>query len=95
MIRVTAEFLLKDGVYEEALKTARELIEITRTENGCIQYNMVQSNENEKELMIFECWEDQSVLDIHSESEHFKRLVPKLAKLCEKTPVVKTYTQII
>lgn len=95
MIRVVARFQLKAGLVEQAKQLAQELIDLTRTEDGCISYDLAQSVKDESALVILEAWETQKALDIHSASEHFNRLVPQLADLCTTPPVVDAYQQLI
>ena len=40
MITIIAKCLLKDGLKEKFKKTAIELIESSRKEDGCISYNL-------------------------------------------------------
>lgn len=95
MIKVTAKFVLKPGAFDEAYQLAEELIAITRQETGCVQYDLAQSVNDENILFIFEAWENQAVLDVHSASAHFARLVPQLAALCTEPPCVENFKQII
>lgn len=95
MIRILAKFTLKPGSMEEAIETARELIALTRKETGCAHYDLARSPKDENLLVILEAWESQSALDAHSASDHFKRLVPQLAALCEGPPSVDALEQII
>lgn len=95
MIKVTAEFVLLPNAYEKAIDIADKLVRLSRAEQGCVSYELAQSNEDENVLMMFETWENQKILDIHSASAHFVELVPKLAALCVSAPVVKTFTQVI
>ena len=95
MIRVIAKFSLKSGQKDKAVETARELIALTRKEDGCAHYDLAESATDENLLVILEAWESQTALDAHSASDHFKRLVPQLTALCEGPPAVDALTQII
>ena len=95
MIRVVAKFLFQPDRADEATEIARELIDLTRKEAGCVQYNLVQSVENKDLLVVLEEWETQAHLDNHSASKHFGELVPKLAAMCVEPPVVDIFTLLI
>lgn len=98
MIRVVAKFPLQAGQMETFQKLAGELIDETRKEKGCAEYTLSQSNSDENLVAILEAWESQDALNAHLQTEHFKRLVPKLAALCEgiRAPELsELYTQII
>lgn len=42
---------------------------------------------NDDRFMIVETWENEEALKAHSESDHFKRLVPKMKELSTMTLV--------
>ena len=43
----------------------QKLIGITRTEEGCIQYDLHQDNENPAHFMFFENWESRELWQKH------------------------------
>ena len=94
MIKIIAEFFVKTENADEAVKFAKELVAETVKEPGCIAYNLFADNIDNTHIVIIEEWESQEVLDIHSASLHFSRLVPAIAALCEKEPAVRTYTKL-
>lgn len=92
MIKVVATFLFHPENVDRATALCKELIDETRKEQGCVQYELAQSGETPAEFVILETWETQAALDVHSASAHFTRLVPVLAGLCVQPPAVKSYT---
>jgi len=42
-----------------------KLIPITRSENGCIQYDLHQDNDNPAHFMFYESWESRELWQIH------------------------------
>lgn len=95
MVKVLAHFYLKDGVLPQVKALAKELVEATRQEDGCIQYELLQAEEDGLHLVMQEAWSSQEALDQHSSSEHFTRLVPQLAALCSQPPEVGKYSQMV
>ena len=95
MIRLVANFHFKQENVEEAIKLAKELVEKSRMEKGCAHYNLAQSTESSQQIVFLEAWETKAALDAHSASEHFVRIVPALKEMCEKTPVLQSYVQLI
>lgn len=57
-----------DFVKEELLK----LIPITRTENGCVNYDLHQDNEDPACFTFHEVWESIEALELHMSQDHFK-----------------------
>ena len=95
MIKVIAKFNFKVGNIDKVKTLCAELIDATRKEVGCIQYDLLQSDKDENVMVFVENWESQKALDVHSASEHFTRIVPQLAGLCAELPSVETFKQII
>ncbi|WP_096086383.1 putative quinol monooxygenase [Agaribacterium haliotis] len=53
-------------VKEELLK----LIDITRAEEGCINYDLHQDNENPAHFMFYENWESRELWQAHMGNTH-------------------------
>lgn len=57
-----------DLVKEELLK----LIDITRAEKGCINYDLHQNNEDPAHFVFYENWESRELWQIHMGNPHLK-----------------------
>ena len=55
-----------DFVKAEVLK----IIDETRAEKGCVQYNFHQDNENPAHFLFYEIWESDELLQAHLNSKH-------------------------
>jgi quinol monooxygenase YgiN len=55
-----------DLVKAELLK----LIEVTRVEKGCINYELHQDNENPAHFIFYENWETRELWQAHMENQH-------------------------
>lgn len=95
MIKIVANFHLKQENVEEAIALAKELVEETRKEQGCAQYDLAQSPESSQQIVVLEAWETKEALDTHSASEHFTRIVPVIAGMCEEPPAIQSYIQLV
>ena len=47
-----------------------KLAPITRTEKGCLQYDLHQDNENPAHFMFFENWESRELWQVHMSAAH-------------------------
>ena len=95
MVKVVAEFFIKEDALEEAHNFLTELVAETRKEKGCITYDVFADNSNKTHLVLIEEWESQEILDIHSASTHFMTLVPKIVDLSAKPPVITGLSRLI
>jgi len=73
MIVVTAKMTVKPGLKDEFVSGCQELIEATRKEEGCMSYKLYSDTDIQNELVMLEFWEDIESLNIHMETEHFKK----------------------
>lgn len=71
MLLVTAKITAKTGQRNRIIENAKNLVESTRKEPGCISYDLYSSTEDENILLVLEKWENQEALDIHLETDHF------------------------
>jgi quinol monooxygenase YgiN len=94
MIKVVAKGYFLEGKAEEAIKLYEELVEKTRTEEGCISYSLFRDIEDDSILTMIEEWESKDALDKHFKTEHFTKLVPMIGKL-RKSSEVNIYKLVI
>lgn len=84
MIRLNVFFRLeKEENCKAFTEAAKELVELSVKDNGCVAYDVFESLTKPKNLMICETWKTREDLDAHMASEHFKRIVPQLQQLAE------------
>ena len=48
----------------------RKLIDITRVEKGCINYDLHQDNENPAHFLFYENWETRDLWQTHMNNQH-------------------------
>lgn len=95
MIRIIAEFSIRAGALEDAIKVGTALVQETRKETGCIQYDLLQGKEDKNCLVIVENWASQETLDAHSASAHFAEYVPQLSGFCDTPAKVTHFEQVV
>lgn len=86
MIRINASMIIEMSENRKPLMDAAiELVEFSLRDKGCLGYDLYKSQTNDDRMMIIETWESEEDLKAHMESEHFRRLVPKLQKYSTMT----------
>lgn len=79
MIRLNCFLEIADSSFrQKAVEAAIELVELSLHDKGCITYEAFGSLTYDNHIEIVETWQDEECLKAHSESAHFKRLVPVL-----------------
>jgi quinol monooxygenase YgiN len=56
---------------EEAARSLRPLRDGSRTEPGCITFEVSRSNDDPNAFVLYEEWADQAALDVHYKTENF------------------------
>lgn len=78
--------------YTEAVKLILlELVELTRKEVGCIQYDLLQNQLDPSDFTFVEEWSSHSALDQHLGSEHLQTAAAKLTGLLVSVPDIRRY----
>lgn len=90
-IRINCLFKVAPEDVDRIVKLSQELVEASRKDAGVIDYDIYQSQMDPTQLMIFETWSDQPSLDVHSNAEHFTRIVPQLAEAAVGEMAIQTF----
>lgn len=74
-LTVIAFLRAKPGAEEELGRRLMELIEPSRQEPGCLNYDLHRSNTDPAVWCMYENWRSQADLDLHFQTEPLQRLV--------------------
>ncbi len=82
VIRLNVFYTANDSAdIEKINEIGSKLVEASRNDAGCISYDMYKSVTMPGEYIIVETWENDSLLDIHSNAPHFTEYVPQLQSM--------------
>ena len=93
MIKIIAKNPVSSENKAKFIETAKELIEKSRKESGCISYNLFESVDG-KYLTFIEEWKNEKAIEEHNNSDHFKSIVPKLGELTSGEIDVVLYKEV-
>lgn len=71
-LHIIAVFRFKENYLFEAFELLKKLVNETRKEAGCLQYDLVEDKENKGIFFIVELWENEEHHYNHSVSEHLQ-----------------------
>lgn len=94
MITIIARRLVRADKVDEYKALALELAEKSRAEEGNISYTLNERADEPRMLTFIECWKDQEAIKAHGATEHFTRILPQLAALCEERLPVEQYITV-
>ena len=85
-VTVIAKFKAKPLCTEKVKTELCKLLEPTKKEKGCINYDLHQDNNDARIFIFHENWESDEMLNKHLSSEHirsFRSVLPELIELAE------------
>lgn len=95
MITIVAKITIKKDCINEFIELANKLVEESRKEIGCEEYQLYQDINNPQVLTFIEKWADEKAIEIHNQSEHFTTMVPKFSALEEVPTEINLYKAIV
>ncbi len=83
-VTLIARIHAKPGKEDETREELEALLEPTRAETGCINYDMHLSADDPALFMFHENWTDRQALDQHRATPHLKAFMEKESQLLAK-----------
>jgi quinol monooxygenase YgiN len=90
-LRVVARIKAKTDKIEQVREALVGLVAPTRSEPGCITYQLLQNRDDPTDFTFVEEWDSDSALGSHAASDHIKTTRTKLKKIVEEAPDIRTY----
>ena len=82
-VTVVARLKAKEGMEEKVRQELMSLVGLTRSEKGCISYDVHQSVENKSLFMFYENWVSKKDLDKHLEMPYMKSHFKKAGEILD------------
>lgn len=90
---VFATVVAKPGFVDQVLSVLQSLVEPSRMEEGCLNYDLHGDVENSNVFVFHETWLSPAHLDAHSKTPHYVEATSKFEDLVESV-VVRRSTQL-
>lgn len=71
-LTIVANIVAKADKVDLVKSELEKLIATTRTEQGCVQYDLHQDNEKPAHFLFFENWESRELWQAHMNNQHLK-----------------------
>lgn len=91
-LRVVAHLKAKPDKIEETREALIALVDVTRAEDGCITYELMQNDADPTDFTFVEEWTDDATLDAHLQTEHINNVVRRADELFSAPPDIRRYT---
>jgi quinol monooxygenase YgiN len=87
-IVLVARLKVKDDMVEEAKKAALAIVADSRSEAGCLNYDIHQSVEDETVFVWHETWADKAALDEHFQKPYFAAFFARVDEVAAEPPQI-------
>ncbi len=94
LLTVVAEITAAPGKEAELREALLGLIEPTRAEDGCVQYDLHESTGTPGQFVFYENWTSLEHLERHLASPHLEAMKARFGELLGAPPRILTYTRI-
>ena len=94
LLTVVAEMMAKPGKEDELRRHLLALVEPTRQEDGCVQYDLHQSTGEAGRFVFFENWQSREALDRHLQTPHLLAFGRAAGELLAEPGRVLTFARI-
>ncbi len=92
---IVALFRVKENYLMDSIELFKKLVNETRKEEGCLQYDLIEDKNNKGVFFIVELWESEEHHFAHNGSEHLTDFriasVPMLEQATEVYKGFKTF----
>ena len=89
---IVALFRVKENYLMDAIELFNKLVNETRKEEGCLQYDLIEDINNKGTFFIMELWESQEHHFKHSSTEHLDNFrIQSISMMEQATEVYKGF----
>ena len=93
-ITVLALVKAKEGMEETVREELLSLVNPTRTESGCMNYDLHQATDDKSKFMFYENWRSMEDLEKHLQTPNLKTFIKKADDLLAKPLEVTLFEMI-
>jgi quinol monooxygenase YgiN len=94
LLTVVALLKAKPGKEGELRQALLDLVDPSRGESGCVQYDLHISTDKPGEFLFFEKWVDRAALNAHGQRPHMQALGSRREELLAEAPDIRTYSRL-
>jgi len=91
---VVIDETIKAGQLGAFMDYMREMIRLTKAEDGCIAYDFYEAQDGSGEVVLVEIWESSEALDLHLQTEHFKEFFSGADIFRERPSKVRVFSRL-
>ncbi len=91
-VRVVARIVAKSEKVNELHTLLHGLLEPTRKEQGCVNYELLHNRADPTDFTFVEEWASQPAVGAHLQTPHMQQALLKLPDLAAEAPDIRSYS---
>lgn len=94
LLMIVARIKAKPGMEQRMQQDLLRLLTPTRTESGCITFDLLQDTNDPTIFVLYENWKDQAALDAHFQQPYVKQVLQAYEETLEEPIAVLSLRKI-
>ncbi len=95
MVIVIARISAKTETLAELRQILKDLVVPSRAEAGCVSYELFQDNDDPRDFITVENWDDRAAADAHLATPHVAAAIAQAGSLLAQAPLIHRFTQLM
>ena len=93
-VKVVAKITAKRDKVEDLKSILLGVVGPTRTEKGCVSYQLLQNKTDESDFVFVEEWTSDAAIDNHMTTAHVQDALTKIESMLAQEPDIRRYVII-
>ncbi|CAF0904980.1 unnamed protein product [Rotaria sordida] len=93
-IHCIVDIYVKPEALEKVRAILLKIVEDSRAEDGCMEYNLFENISDRFQFTFIEVWETEDAFEDHLQSDHIRQASVNVNEDLTKTPDIKRYKKI-
>ena len=90
-VKVVAKITAKRDKVEDLKSILLGVVGPTRTEKGCVSYQLLQNKTDESDFVFVEEWTSDAAIDNHMTTAHVQDALTKIESMLAQEPDIRRY----
>ena len=88
---INARIIVKEDGIQQFISLAKEMVEKSNTESGCLVYQLYQEVGNQAGFIFYEKYKNQQAIESHNSSAHFRNFIVQISDLLAEKSIIDIF----
>ncbi|MBI4852745.1 MAG: antibiotic biosynthesis monooxygenase [Acidobacteria bacterium] len=91
-IHIVARIVAQSDKVEQVKEILLGLVDLTRKEEGCVSYQLLENKNDPTDFTFVEVWASQQAINAHFATSYVQNALAKVPSLVAKAPDIQYYS---